>query len=350
MLEPILDETRIGSLVRRLDRELRVITPRTAHALIGYHGGNSPLDIRWGPDLWYGYADQGSHYWNPFGLEYRHSGTQMMTVQINPDTDGRFLHHGGLFAEDPANGNIYYLHNGRLAGGRKGISQKAFLGWYKGRRLTVRAPDGSTRELIRVATLGSSRLPGDIVRYVTAVAEFKDEVTSKNKKPKKARKPGHPSGKSPRVLNARRSGLPFRAKSYGRRRVRKAVGRVVITRSHDAVVNALAEWVERQFKAKTEIYDNQMVDLGLYGKRGVKHVFEVKTSLNTQPLYTGVGQLMMHSSGKTTVAKTLVLPKSGRVTIGPDWMDTLGRLNVNLLWYRKARKKYDFFWDDSLHP
>jgi hypothetical protein len=193
--------------------------------------------------------------------------------------------------------------------------------------------------------MGSPTLQRDVQRYVEKVSDFKDEITAEARAAAPD-VPGEPRERSARAINGRRRGLGFNPESYGTTRGRRRKGRVRITRAHGEVVNALAEWVEVEFRGKSEKYNSQMVDLGLYGNRGVRHVFEVKTTLGTQALYTGVGQLVMHSSGRATIDKTLVLPVTPRVRLGDDWKETLDRMGIRVLWYTKVGEIYDFVWGD----
>ena len=55
--------------------------------------------------------------------------------------------------------------------------------------------------------------------------------------------------------------------------------------------------------------NNKFIDLGLEKKNKPIAIFEIKTSIRTQSLYTAVGQLMLHSfNSKTEPKKFIVLP------------------------------------------
>ncbi|MCL1062614.1 hypothetical protein MK852_10755 [Shewanella benthica] len=82
------------------------------------------------------------------------------------------------------------------------------------------------------------------------------------------------------------------------------------TVEHGMIVDHLKDWGEERFPNQV-IYNTQKVDLAIEISGTLEHIFEVKTSLDTQSIYTAVGQLFMHTAGNNNLLKWIVLPEVG---------------------------------------
>ncbi|RXJ72035.1 hypothetical protein CS022_18140 [Veronia nyctiphanis] len=107
---------------------------------------------------------------------------------------------------------------------------------------------------------------------------------------------------------------------------------------HGSVVDALYEFVGLMHP-EGDVYNTQKIDLALESGGCLKALYEVKTSTDTQSLYTGVGQLMMHAAGNPDVCKYLVLPEMDK---NPDLENCLASLGVGLICYQQLEDKYTF--------
>lgn len=76
---------------------------------------------------------------------------------------------------------------------------------------------------------------------------------------------------------------------------------------HGYIVDQLKVFVERNFESSI-VFNTQKIDLAIELKGKITTLFEVKTSTDTQSIYTAVGQLFMHSVGIPNVRKIIVLP------------------------------------------
>lgn len=77
---------------------------------------------------------------------------------------------------------------------------------------------------------------------------------------------------------------------------------------HGYVVDQLKKFVEQNFK-NTVVFNTQKIDLAIDLDGEITKIFEVKTSIDTQSIYTAVGQLFMHSTGIPNVSRIIVLPE-----------------------------------------
>ncbi|MFQ3251645.1 MAG: hypothetical protein ACI9O6_003495 [Glaciecola sp.] len=76
---------------------------------------------------------------------------------------------------------------------------------------------------------------------------------------------------------------------------------------HGYVVDELKKFVQQTFE-NTIVFNTQKIDLAIQLEKRITTIFEVKTSIDTQSVYTAVGQLFMHGAGIPGVTRIVVLP------------------------------------------
>lgn len=108
--------------------------------------------------------------------------------------------------------------------------------------------------------------------------------------------------------------------------------------THGFVVDCLKAYVDRKVSG-CFTYNTQKIDLALELNGELSSIYEVKTSTDTQSIYTAVGQLYMHSADVPGLQKWIVLP-------GPIDNDELFKcfdsLGISLLCYRMRNETYQF--------
>lgn len=110
---------------------------------------------------------------------------------------------------------------------------------------------------------------------------------------------------------------------------------------HGLVVDSLKEFASNNFE-HTLIFNTQKIDLAIEHNHKVTALFEVKTSPDSQSIYTAVGQLFMHSAGIEGVHKYIVLPK---FEVGLDLTSCLDSLKIKIIWYEIAQEKCSFYFN-----
>ncbi|EOG7704959.1 hypothetical protein ACLINR_004494 [Vibrio parahaemolyticus] len=78
---------------------------------------------------------------------------------------------------------------------------------------------------------------------------------------------------------------------------------------HGYIVDQLKVFVEENYE-NSVVFNTQKIDLAIDLKGSITTIFEVKTSPDTQSIYTAVGQLFMHGVGIPDVNKVIVLPET----------------------------------------
>jgi hypothetical protein len=168
----------------KLEERLKSFLMNEGTRSIGYRGGKADCEIysAGAGKLWVAFSkpvtkDSTPRYWNPFGIS-EPNGTLTPIVEINIPTDGNSARVAGFFAEDTETRDIYLMHSGGIAGGRKGISKSKFLEWSNVDLAKVARGKVGFREGIQVANLDDPNLVECIWAYVSKVQAFKDQAVN----------------------------------------------------------------------------------------------------------------------------------------------------------------------------
>lgn len=230
-----------------------------------------------------------SKFWNAFGIFDHERGKQEITVEINFSVNGGRT--AGFFA-DSSDGHRYLMHTGGIGGGKVGVSRDAFMAWLKPELVAVQA-NGKVDAGILIAELGSPDLAQRIESFVMAVRSFKDAVNDGLLD-------------RPEFSSSVATWRDYRREFSGRK-----AGTVEVdldyTSYHGDVVHALKAWVEGKDEKRSVVTNSPLIDLLVHIDGALSKVYEVKTSVSRQALYTGIGQLIVHTSGEDA-GRTLVLP------------------------------------------
>ncbi len=145
-----------------------------------------------------------------------------------------------------------------------------------------------------------------------------------------------------KILEA--GGKYFSSEFSGSKKISKSsVTEATVT--HGIVVDFLKEFAENNFDHSV-IFNTQKIDLAIENKGEITSIFEVKTSGDTQSIYTAVGQLFMHSIGLSKVSKYIVLPEC---EIHIDTIECLKELNINIVWYLMKNEIFIFRLEPVSH-
>lgn len=311
MLFAVTEKKEIEKCQKTLVKNFKSEFPNIKQSIVGYSGGSFETDLicnkkgNWFSSQYF----EGSaipRYWNAFGTKILEGKSQNIVVEINPPLEGYSRLVSGLFAKDEASGEYFILHRGKIGGGRKGIGKEAFSNWYRGEWVDVLLPDGAIDELILVARLNSENFSKQVMSFVIEVEEFKKEVTS-----------GHLSRQAPKSFSD-----VFSPEFHGKKKGKRS-SRFEYESFHGLVVNQLEIHVREEIgTGKFNIFNTRNIDLAVSQGNSLKSVYEVKSSANSQSIYTAIGQLFCHSYGHPGAKMVLVIPdgelndESRRIVIG----------------------------------
>ena len=128
---------------------------------------------------------------------------------------------------------------------------------------------------------------------------------------------------------AKHQGARFFSSEFSgkQKRMGKASGEVEVM--HGYIVDQLKRYVESSHKTSS-VFNTQKIDLAREENGVVLEIYEVKTSVETQPVYTAVGQLFMHTAGSSEICKIIVLPDARE---NADLVECLQMLGIRVIWY-----------------
>jgi hypothetical protein len=159
--------------------------------VVGFQSGSFKVDVHWhgSAGIWGAFRRQPQDpqtktlldiFGNSFGVAdpNQHSSLNM-TVEINPPHEGENRRTAGVFLRDEF-GRLYVGHDGRVRGGRPGISRQAFrkfaqdLPWQE-----IATPKRGFRDVVVFGPFQDPALLRDeLAPYVHTVARFKDGVST----------------------------------------------------------------------------------------------------------------------------------------------------------------------------
>jgi hypothetical protein len=136
----------------------------------------------------------------------------------------------------------------------------------------------------------------------------------------------------------KKAGLKYFASEFSGDKKSSAKGEVKFFVFHGLVVDSLKDFVAANLPHSL-IFNTQKIDLAIELNHKVTTIFEVKTTIDTQSIYTAVGQLLMHSVGFDDIKKYIVLPSSA---VNQELISCLVALNIHILWFEIINHKCEF--------
>lgn len=311
-------------LKKLLHDDLATRTKRT----IGWPGGSAMGFVNHDNTTWTRSYEitQGTtpRYWNAFGI-YSESGSLNVGVEINIPTETNTRKVAGFFAADES-GTIYLMHSGGIGGGKKGVGKSAFLAWSHSRLERTVDRTGNYRDGLIIAPLVTGTAGADVARFVKRVADFREVIKD--------------AGAVQGLRDTEGSYDTYFQEFSGKKRG-KRIRDFEYMSWHGQIVDALYAWRSTTQQSGDVIANDAFRDL--YVKRGdhICELYEVKTSVDRQSIYTALGQLTVHG-GQNSIG-TLVIPRG---KLPADIVEALQRQGVRVLRFsiegRKVQLGDDF--------
>ena len=258
--------------------------------------------------------------WNAFGVYDQSRRSQNITVEVNIPIESDSARIAGFFAQDPETGYIYLMHDGSIGGGKAGVGRKEFLAWSAASLVDVSRSGGRTRLGIVLGRIDTPDLPDRIWTFVKRVRDFKAAVDRGELE-------------TPAAKAKARDWDDFRGEWSGRRQGER-LSTIDYVSYHGDVVRALYARRSQRLDDTERVGHSRLIDLYVKASGIKTEIYEVKTAVDRQIVYTAVGQLMVHSAGSPDgIRRILVLPKGD---LAADLSQCLTALQIEVLRYNIA--------------
>ncbi|WP_459703857.1 hypothetical protein [Stutzerimonas marianensis] len=342
MFEVITDPDTIAALNIKFAKIMREAFPYKESREITYPSGHHTGDV-------YFERDQGHSVraWSPLGYDPAKHVNHLLfgapgaldwmelAVQLNFPKESYTRLYAGAFVRDGA-GEIFLAHRGKLTKGKAGLRKNLVLSQFSN---SVDAQDGNqTSKVILIAGLDEPDMIDKLFAFAQEAREVATRVASINTEAgSSSRSSGGKGGSTERDSIMALSAYFDEFSGESNVTPPATNGRRVV--EHGAIVAALAQ----ALKSEANLRKNQVIDLAAIYENRID-IYEVKTSADTQNVYTAVGQLLIHGEGVRTllqqpVRRFLVLPELPR----KDLLKPIANvLDGAIITYRKHNCGYTF--------
>ena len=318
----ITNKAEIKKLHKKLISQLSIFTTRKIDALTGHKGNSITTEVCYSKELniWWDMSldglvegKSGKRYWNAFGIdEPIPNKLSNIVCEINYPEEGINKRVAANWVKE---GNDYLLvHSGKIGGGRIGIGKNGFIQNYNGVFLEVDNSD-LPNEITVIGNLNDPNLAFQIKSFVEEVARIKQLLVRRV-----------PSSRKHTPLEIIEHS--FNEEFVGTKEYLGKKEKISSTANHGLVVNSLKNLIS--IKDKLVANDKQR-DLYLYTDKGlIRTVFEIKTSLTSQTIFTAVGQLFVNNIRLMPVPRLIyVIPEKPNINLAK----TLKKLGIEVLVY-----------------
>lgn len=175
-LEVVADARSIREAMRTMREQVLAAATWSGAQTVGFHGGSITAKLHWNAPLklWAMFGERDAHYWNAFGVMRPDPEKALqITVSVNAPLEGIDRKSGGAFARDPAMGDVYLVHRGRIGGGQKGIGAELFWRRFRGGVEAVEAGKEGRSRVVVVGKVGGAGFLRDLAAFVHEVGRIK---------------------------------------------------------------------------------------------------------------------------------------------------------------------------------
>jgi hypothetical protein len=335
MLQFVTDAQEIKKLNGLFFGQLNKQADSKTQIRLGYRGAKQNVPVMAGYNdqlkFWWTNEEVIDHgepaYWNAFNL----SPTDLIAnrkynsrVNISYYKSGDSMERSSRFAID-ANRNYYLLHSGSLRGGKEGLTKEFFWEYYTGEYVLIRHGKKESKFAL-VAALNSDSIVGDVYSFILQVDRIKKikagEITVDS---------------AETAIKGLTTSEYWGDKSYD-----LPERHIEYTSDHGYIIDCLI----KVLKEKGHIAGRtKLIDVFIQKGETFSHIFELKTKLSTQTLYTAIGQLMLHSLTADKHHKKIFVMPSGQ---NPEVHTDLRKLDIDVLTFTKDGLKVTFHNLDTI--
>ncbi len=329
MLVMIENKKEIKKIQRDFMNMIRKSFDKKIRKQIGYPGGGvGEVEISTNDDLWYWESiderqDKSPRFLNWFGVVNSKKNLDI-SVELNIPLEGINNRVAGFFARDITSNRIYLCHTGGVGGGTEGVGRTEFLVYANSPLDQVQNSKGELRQCIVVIVIDDNENLIPLINYIKLIVSFKLAVRNNELN-------------SADFLKKVDDFKDYYSEFYGRK-IGTRSKEIDYVSWHGAVVDALSNWITQNTLINNQrLVKNVYIDLGVEINGSLKDLYEVKTNISRNSIYTGIGQLMFHSVTIEGCTKNLVIPASE--DLSQDIKLILENLNIKIIRYKIERKR-----------
>jgi len=328
----VKDKVEVKYLHRKLMLQLKKFESEKILALSGHKGHGYTKEVSYSSelDIWWdlgsiveGQADQ-PRYWNAFGIgKPIPDKVANIICEINYPVEGINKRVAANWVVD--GNDVLLVHSGKIGGGRAGIGKTAFIEHYSGIFEETDIED-LPQEITVIGKLDDKSLAYQIKNFIYEVARIKDLIVNK---------------KTPKLVN--KALHSFNEEFVGIKEYKNKREKISATVNHGLIVKTLKDILAAR---KKMVANDQQRDLYIYSTDArIRTVFEIKTSLSSQTIFTAVGQLYVNNIRIKPLPKLIyVIPEKPNKNL----MKTLAELKIDVLIYSWKEGKPQFKKIDNL--
>lgn len=314
-----------------LEKSIKTSLKRLGKRNVGHPGGNADQTLYSNGEghLWVAFGgltenEPTVRYWNAFGIYDPNQTTQNISVEINISIESNAARVSGFFAQDTNTGDIFLMHTGKIGGGRKGIGKTAFLVWSKDNLVDVVDLSGNIRQGIVVGKIDQPDFTQRLEKFVKNVKKFKDWAVSEELESHEFQE---------KINEFDKYNKEFSGKKWGSRN-----DDFEYITYHGDIVQKLYEERTKELQKGEGVFNSVFIDLFVKRNGKISEIYEVKTGVGRQVLYTAIGQLLTHSAiDGSDIKKILVIPADEKIPA--DFLKAISMLNIQIRRFRISGSK-----------
>lgn len=311
---PVVDQKLIEKHHKTFSRRLDEYVSEKYNVFIGHMGKDTKNTdtIKYSEqlDIWWINTKIFNRYWNAFGIGRPQNNRNVSIVcELNYPLAGLDLKIAGLYVTSGE--KTVLVHSGKIGGGKPGVGKNLFKNNYVNEYISIEA-NKKKYDFAVVGSLDSPRLGEQISLFVKEIDRIKRMATGST-----------PSDCEPNINTL------FSEEYFGTKTVKRVINSEIIC-DHGLVVNSLREILTSQ-GLKTANDRNR--DLYILEKNNrISTLFEIKTDLDSQSLYTAVGQLLINSINLPAIPKKILVVPEGLDAAIKLSLEKLGIRSISYRW------------------
>lgn len=299
MLIEVTDAKEIKQAQSKMFAGLKGQFPYVQERIIGWPAGHFSARVRFSrkgredTSWWYsGLSPDKRSAYNLFGRgNPKESKTLLIDLQFNIPVATFNRKQGGAFVRDLVNGKILLAHRGIVTRGKSRVPRKLLLQEANVELLTIASDKSPNKvDIFLVAPIDDADLGNQIGEFANEIRRAANLVMSDHK---------INSAPNAKIRKYRSTAKRPSLDSLIAGCFDEFIGKTVIHRSAQVTMNCRHDSVVKELRNQLESvgahYKSVAMDLVVETEKKV-FLYEVKTSSDSQSIYTGIGQLYFHAA------------------------------------------------------